>query len=659
MSMCLKQLKLCEIYCFKRRSTSTKTIVTQRVEIKKTFQKSSCGLEYTDQKTPWSLSPPLSLSESARRSHLVRSFQESLKKKNEGLPSMDSSNIVIDKKDNGRLSLLAALKKRRTHARHHSVQYNQESEQYTGNDEDDLTVNKVDKENMNVGLRRNTVCSTTGGTFKSIRTRGLMELRKSNRNCNINQTKQLNPAKSKSTEDPVVGLMNFRKLTLNDNMRKIVECEQIQLKSDECIFQLRSNESKVESKQLTRVNTPQENDINVYNNNNTRMIKWSVLESTKIMTALFFDDLPIMLEKVINVQLTTDNIPTEHIDVNDNVNEKMTRYDNCLSVISLPRSPPDEQPLGEFHLNHERIFRYLFMQDLKVTSYYQENFLERHGLTESVRSTLCDWMIKVQQYLKLRTESLHLAVNLVDHYTWRQITLCPSDYQLLGITAIFIAVKFIERFPPATKTLCYLTENSYSPKQVLDFEMRMLQVLDFCINIPLPHHFLDRAIVACNDLTVTGKAKIELACRYLFELSLTELSAVGILATVKCAAGVYLTRELIRLEYENGKSKTNDIQINSNDSIRLSVTFETWPEALGRSLGHESISVLLPMVLIYVQNIVRHLPNSNMNKENYEAAFHKFSNRGYGRIAQSSLLLDADYDYIIKEIRRNMISNSN
>ncbi|TNN19600.1 G2/mitotic-specific cyclin-B1 isoform 1 [Schistosoma japonicum] len=658
MSVCLKQLKLCEIPCFKRKSTSTTTIVTQRVKIQNTLQRSSCGLEHTDKETPWSLSPPLSSSESARRSHLVRSFQESLNKKHEGLPSMDSGNTVTDRKDNGRLSLLAALKKRRAYVRHHSVQYNQESEQYTGNDEDNLTVNKIGKENMNVGLRRNTVCSTTGGTFKSIRTRGLMELRKSNRNCNVDQKKQLNPAKSKSTEDPVVGLMNFRKLTLNDNMRKIVEREQIQLKSDKCMFQHRSNESKVESKQLAKIITPQESDINMYNNNR-RMNKWSVLESTKIMTALFFDDLPIMLEKAINIQFTTDNIPTEHNHANDKANEKGIPYYNCLSVISLPRSPPDEQPLGEFHLNHERIFRYLFTQDLKVTSYYQENFLERHGLTESVRSTLCDWMIKVQQYLKLRTESLHLAVNLVDQYTWRQITLCPSDYQLLGITAIFIAVKFIERFPPATKTLCYLTENSYSPKQVLDFEMKMLQVLDFCINIPLPHHFLDRAIVACNDLTVTGKAKIELACRYLFELSLTELSAAGVLATVKCAAGVYLTRELIRLEYENGKSKTNDIQINSNDSIRLSVTFETWPEALGRSLGHESSNVLLPMVLIYVQNIVRLLPNSNMNKESYEAAFHKFSNRGYGRIAQSSLLLDADYDYIVKEISRKMTSSSN
>lgn len=44
--------------------------------------------------------------------------------------------------------------------------------------------------------------------------------------------------------------------------------------------------------------------------------------------------------------------------------------------------------------------------------------------------------------------------------------------------------------------------------KVLDFEFKMLEALDFDINIPLPHHFLDRAFAACNDLTLTGKAKV-------------------------------------------------------------------------------------------------------------------------------------------------------
>ncbi|CAH8430170.1 unnamed protein product [Schistosoma rodhaini] len=644
MSVCLKHLKFCEIHCFKHRSP---TIVTHKFTFKKTLQRSSCGLKYIDKRTP-STSSSSSSSTGCRRLP---------KKKHDGLPSTDTETIPPNRKGNGRSILLTGLKNRRTLGRHHSVQYNKENEQYTKNDQIGLDPNKVGKENLNVGLRRNTVCSATGA-FKSIRTRGLMELRKSNKNNNAEQTKKLNSEKSKSIDDSVVGLIHFRKLTLNDNIRKITEWDQIQIKSEECIFQRQSYDQIVDD-QLEGIITSQESDLYKCNKNK-RLIKWSVVESTKMMTALFFDELPIIFEKEINNEITRNEIPTEYYRDNDNnsSNEKVKPHYSHCSVISLPRSAADEKHLGEFHLNHERIFRYLFIQDLKAASYYQANFLERHGLTETVRATLCDWMIRVQQYLKLRTESLHLAVSLVDQYTWRQITLYPSEYQLLGVTAIFIAVKFVERFPPATKILCYLTEDSYNSKQVLDFEFKMLEALNFDINIPLPHHFLDRAFAACNDLTLTGKAKIELVCRYLFELNLTELSTASTLASVKCAAGVYLARELIRLEYENGKSETDDIQIGNNGSLGLSVTFETWPKVLGLSMGHENVTNLLPMVLIYVQSIVRTLPISNTNNRNYEAAFHKFSNRSYGRIAQSSLLLDADYDFIVQDIRRKMTSNS-
>ncbi|VDP37258.1 unnamed protein product [Schistosoma margrebowiei] len=588
------------------------TIVTHKFTFKKTLHKSSCGLKYIDKRTP------SSSSSSTGGCRFVRSFGEFPKKKHDGLSSTDTETMSSNRKGNGRLTLLTGSKNRLTIGRHHSVQYNKENEQSTKNDQNCLDPNKVGKENLNVGLRRNTVGTTTSA-FKSIRTRGLMELRKSNKNNNVEQTKKLKSEKSKSIDDSAVGLIHFRKLTLDDNnVHKITDWNQIQIKSEECVFQCQSYDQIVDD-HFTGISTSQESDLYICKKDR-RLIKWSVLESTKMMTALFFDELPIIFEKEINNGIAGNEILSEcYRDNNNNSsNEKVKPYYSHRSVISLPRSAADEQHLGEFYLNHER----------------------------------------VQQYLKLRTESLHLAVSLVDQYTWRQITLYPSEYQLLGVTAIFIAVKFVERFPPATKILCYLTEDSYNSKQVLDFEFKMLEALDFDINIPLPHHFLDRAFTACNDLTLTGKTKIELVCRYLFELNLTELSTAGTSASVKCAAGVYLARELIRLEYENGNSETDDIQIENNGSLGLSVTFETWPKALGLSMGHEDVTNLLPMVLIYVQNIIRTLPTSDINNRNYEAAFHKFSNRSYGRIAQSSLLLNADYDFIVQGIRRKMISNS-
>ncbi|CAH8296562.1 unnamed protein product, partial [Schistosoma turkestanicum] len=194
MSICFNHLKLCEIDCFKQR---TPTIVRHKfIFKKKIFQNSSCELNYANRRTPSSSSSSSSLSCSSRgrNKYLIRSFGEFSKKNPNELSCMNTETISSHKKDNGRLSFLAGLKKRRTlvHHRHSSMQYDKENEQDAENDNGEVDLNQIGKENMNAGgLRRNTVCSTIGA-FKSIRTRGLMELRKSNKNSANEQTKQLN-----------------------------------------------------------------------------------------------------------------------------------------------------------------------------------------------------------------------------------------------------------------------------------------------------------------------------------------------------------------------------------------------------------------------------------------------------------------------------------
>ncbi|VDP89031.1 unnamed protein product [Echinostoma caproni] len=312
-------------------------------------------------------------------------------------------------------------------------------------------------------------------------------------------------------------------------------------------------------------------------------------------------------------------------------------------VLWLPQTPIDMAQFDEFHMHHERIFRYLYTRDLEATSYYKAEFLRRNGLSADIRATLCDWMIKVQQYLKLRTETLHLAVSLVDRYTWLQDRMNPSDYQLVGITALFVAAKFVERFAPTTTTLCYLTENSYKPKQVLEFELHLLQTLDFDVAIPLPHHFLTRAMLACDDLTYSERAKVELICCYLFELSLTEVSAVGVPASTRCAAAVRLVRQLLQVERERVTSSPNT---SVWDTDSLGHGLEAWNDRMVRILGHDDNTHLRTIALIYVRALRRFQSGSAVPKQRFEAAFHKFSNRGYRSVAQCDTLQLCDYDSV-------------
>ncbi|CAL8083167.1 unnamed protein product [Calicophoron daubneyi] len=379
----------------------------------------------------------------------------------------------------------------------------------------------------------------------------------------------------------------------------------------------------------------------------------NVLQSTRLLGMLFFHPIVALLEKqfkrhtvshtrLVRFEVTSSGTTPTAEQQSSSLAETSPGGTHKSFVISLPECLPDNAELDEFHENHERIFRYLFARDVEVSSYYNPDFLTQNGLNPDIRSTLCDWMIKVQQYLKLRTETLHLAVSLVDRYTWLQKGMSPADYQLVGITALFVAAKYVERFAPATTALCYLTENSYKPRRVIEFELHLLQVLDFDIGVPLPHHFLTRATLACTDMTPIERAKIELIACYLFELSLTEIAAVGLTASLRCAAAVRLTRQLLR----SGRSRqanqpTVDSGLGSNEHAE---DLEDWPSSIAQSTGYEDSQKLRAVSLIYLHALKRFQPKLTASREKYEAAFHKFSNRGYRSIAQCETIQNCDFD---------------
>lgn len=126
-------------------------------------------------------------------------------------------------------------------------------------------------------------------------------------------------------------------------------------------------------------------------------------------------------------------------------------------------------------------------------------------------------------------ETLYLAVKLVDLYLGR--TLVKRDkLQLVGTTALYIAAKydvsffinskattvyfcrsryftidflfalFQERCPPVIDDFCYICDDAYSQKDVIQMEEKMLHVLKFDIGVPLSYRFLRRyaRVMKCN-----------------------------------------------------------------------------------------------------------------------------------------------------------------
>uniref|UniRef100_A0A8C4Q5F2 Cyclin N-terminal domain-containing protein n=1 Tax=Eptatretus burgeri TaxID=7764 RepID=A0A8C4Q5F2_EPTBU len=115
---------------------------------------------------------------------------------------------------------------------------------------------------------------------------------------------------------------------------------------------------------------------------------------------------------------------------------------------------------------------------------------KQQDLNHAMRTLLFDWMVDVTLEYKLEPETLHLAVGYVDRFL--SCTNLPrKKLQLLGTSALYVAAKFEELYPPDVKEFVYVTDDTYTVKQVLRMEHHLLYALRFYLAVPTGLCFLE------------------------------------------------------------------------------------------------------------------------------------------------------------------------
>merc|ERR1719509_45023 len=112
-------------------------------------------------------------------------------------------------------------------------------------------------------------------------------------------------------------------------------------------------------------------------------------------------------------------------------------------------------------------------------------------VTHSMRSILIDWLIEVATEYKLQPETFHLTISYVDRFM-SVMSVQRSKLQLVGVTSMLIAAKVEEVYPPNISDLIYISDDSFSKKQILRMEMVLLKVLAFNLSIPTSHVFVNK-----------------------------------------------------------------------------------------------------------------------------------------------------------------------
>ncbi|KAM9587515.1 cyclin-O [Morphnus guianensis] len=120
----------------------------------------------------------------------------------------------------------------------------------------------------------------------------------------------------------------------------------------------------------------------------------------------------------------------------------------------------------------------------------REPLARQPQVTAEARCELVSWLSAVHRYFSVSFEALCLTVNMLDRFLGTT-PVAADCFQLLGVTALFIACKQVEVRPPSMKELLDLCCGVFSCQQLRNLECLILRRLGFELAAPTVNFFLE------------------------------------------------------------------------------------------------------------------------------------------------------------------------
>ncbi|XP_055891956.1 G1/S-specific cyclin-E1-like isoform X3 [Biomphalaria glabrata] len=98
-------------------------------------------------------------------------------------------------------------------------------------------------------------------------------------------------------------------------------------------------------------------------------------------------------------------------------------------------------------------------------------------LQPRMRSILLDWLSEVCEVYRLHKETFALAIDFIDRYLSVTKNIPKTQLQLIGISALFVAAKLEEIYPPKLTEFAYVTDSACSESEIIRQEMILVKAL--------------------------------------------------------------------------------------------------------------------------------------------------------------------------------------
>lgn len=195
----------------------------------------------------------------------------------------------------------------------------------------------------------------------------------------------------------------------------------------------------------------------------------------------------------------------------------------------------------------------------KTKSYPKMYMRNQRDINARMRAILVDWLIEVHTKFRLIPDTLYLCINIIDRYC-SLVHVPRNKLQLVGVTALLIACKYEEIYPPEVRDCVYITDRAYLREEVLAMEQEMLGRLSYRISVPTAYPFIQRFLALAK-----ASPLVRAAANYYVERTLQEHDLLQFRPSVLAATAVILA-------LNNPDISRRDIKTSSEIKVSLRVS---------------------------------------------------------------------------------------
>lgn len=119
------------------------------------------------------------------------------------------------------------------------------------------------------------------------------------------------------------------------------------------------------------------------------------------------------------------------------------------------------------------------------------SFLEDHkgGIEPFMRERVAEWLLEMAEYFRCDVDIFSKAMTIFDSFIHKS-SVVPDKLQASGAVALLLATKIEQHMPVSADRIARQIDETYSVATLKEIELKMLDALNWNLNVPGPHDFL-------------------------------------------------------------------------------------------------------------------------------------------------------------------------